>query len=283
MYKLTQQTQSRKISPKEAEYFLSLNNFPGQRSLNPLKVKKYCDIAIQGGFRPFNVSIATAPNGRKYMVNGQHCCSMVSITGRECNATIDYYRCDTDRDLWMLFASFDVHATRTQSQIIKGARGLLSNEKMRELPLRHLSTCGTALSLMRGEVLTPGAQCDKSEKVKLVDENPDFVLWSSIFHETPFLATVGVTTAMIATYRASKTGADKFWTMVKDGIGFISKQDPAFKLREDLRSRHLANLKPSKRYLVEYAISVSWWNSHRKGESRNSVKVGAMKELPKAI
>jgi hypothetical protein len=284
MYKLTQAPQSRKVTPKDCEYFLSLNNFPGQRTMNPLKVKSYGDIHRQGGFRPFNISVATAPNGQKYLVNGQHCCQMVQQTGKDCSATIEYFKCETDRDLWMLFGSFDVHATRSQSQIFKGARGLLASEELRELPLRHLSHCGAAISMMQGDAMSHIAKMsNKTDKVRFVDENPGFVSWAAAFHDTPFIATVGVLCAMFATYRVNKPESDKFWHQVKDGVNLKSKQDPIYRLREQLRSGCQTNMSSGSRFTFEYAVCVSWWNSYRSGDDRRIVKVAAMKEMPIAL
>src|SRR5690349_8632973 len=110
MYKLTNPPSVRKVTPKEVdEDFLPYNTFPGQRDLSGLKVRRYADGMEEGSMRPVDIAIATGPNGAKFLMNGQHVCHGIKIFGKPYNAIVSYYKCETEEDLWKLFATFDVH------------------------------------------------------------------------------------------------------------------------------------------------------------------------------
>jgi cold shock CspA family protein len=283
MYKLTQQTQVRKITPKEAEGFLAINNFPGQRNLNHVKARYYADMLVKGAFRPVNISVVTF-NRLRYLVNGQHVCTACIMAGKEMAANVDYYRCDSREELWALYASFDVNPTRTQGDIFKGARGQLSDARLHDVSLKHLAACGTALfNVMRPEVCFGLTTLDKGQKVKLVDDNPEFVIWSGQFHETRYMATVGVLSAMIATWNANREKAFEFWPVVRDGIGFTGKSDPRYLLRERLRDGLGEGMRARSGQFAEYATCISFWNDWRTGNTRRSVKVASMKSAPKPV
>lgn len=282
MYKLTQQTQNRRITPKEAETFLALNTFPGQRAYRPLKARHYADLLLLGALRPVNISFASGPSGVKHLMNGQHVCNACIMANREMSANIDYYRCDTDEDMWHLYASFDVHATRTQSDVFKGARAMLQDSRLHDLPLRHLSVCGSALLFASRDVVSFLIRdIGKTKKVDLVDKNPEFVLWASKFSENPVLSTVGCATAQVVTWRANSEKADEFWGVLDSGLGFTGKTDPRYILREKLGRGEQKNLKSVSKATAEYLLCVSYWNSWRTGTTRQLVKVASFKEMPK--
>jgi hypothetical protein len=286
MYRLSNAPCIRPVTPKESENdFLSINNFPGQRDLNPAKARAYADGLNDGSFRCAPIDIATGPNGVKYLMNGQHTCTAIVIHGKPVKCIVSHYICETEDDLWRLFATFDVHATRTQGQIFKGARPFLKDERLHGLPLRVLAACGSALAII-GDKGKPNfnkhSALSKTPKVEAVNTHSDEVIWVNAFlnRSTDHMLRVGVIAAMIATRRANKELAFSFWKLVADGIGVTSKDSPAYKLREKLIHSGWTANNTRNNHFVTYSICVTWWNCYVTGEKRNGVKVQAMKEAP---
>jgi len=207
--------------------------------------------------------------------------------GKPVKCIVSHYTCDSEDDLWHLFATFDVHATRTQGQIFKGARPFLKDDRLHAMPLRILSACGSALAII-GDKGKPNfnrhSSISKTPKVEAVNDNSDAVLWVNglINKNTQHLSRVGVIAAMIATRRANKEMADSFWKVVADGIGVTSKDSQAWRLREKLLHSG-ASLNSRHGHFIAYSICVSWWNSFVAGEKRNSVKIQVLKEAPAVL
>lgn len=281
MYKLTNQVQCRHITPEEAKRLLAINTFPGQRALNERKARGYSDMMRRGEMRPFDVAVMTLPDGKKHLANGQHCLNAVLINDAPFLATIAYYKCETLDDAWRLFATFDVHASRTEGHVMKAARGMFKSQALSEIALRTLQACGSAL-LILGDGKNPkfsGGSPSKTIKPTLVQNNEEQVLWIDLFSECRFLIKVPVVAAMIATYRANPDAAYEFWEKIKTGdnisgpLRIFRDFLIAGKLSSDTGGGH-------NKSRVVYAICISWWNSWMKGEERRGVKVGAMASLP---
>lgn len=282
MYKLTSQIQSRTVTPDEARHFLAINNFEGQRAMNPLKARYYADLIRDRLMRPPNIATAILNDGQKVLMNGQHCCQAIIISGKPFPCTIEHYKCDTAEDAWLLFASFDVHATRTEGHIMKAARGLF-NDNLKSIPLRTLQSAGSALFIL-GEGDNPrftGQPSNKAIKPKLVSENEDIVNWLSQFSDENYLVKVPVFCAMIATYRANQDAAKEFWGGIKDG-------DNLYGLTRSFRDLLMGNQLGinncgggHNRSRAIYIACICYWNSWMAGETRKQVKIAAMKDLPK--
>lgn len=294
MFKRTQQTLLRDITPKEAEAFLKLNDFPGQRPLNQLKARQYCDFMENGTMRPVDVAVMTMPNGIKHLANGQHVLTGIIKYGNPFPARIDYYKCETETDAWHLFSTFDTHASRTDRHIAKAARGLLENEAMRTIPLRVLSSCAAALFYVNsgkdGRPDFTARPNSKTEKVDGLNANDTEVLEAAFIigpesNGNNPLTRVGVVAAIIMSAKANAKSAHKFWEAVRTGEN-LTRSHPAYKLREWLRepvSRHMSNDGARGNHMIQYIVCISWWNSFVTNQPRTSVKVSAMKEIPAVI
>lgn len=235
MYKLTNQLVNKKMTPKDAEHFLTLNNFPGQRKLQESKAKRYSELIVSGFMRPVEISFALLPDGNRYLMNGQHVCQGCIWSGKEMTATISYFKCESWSDALELFATFDVHAARTQGQVFHAARGLFKDDRLHTVPLRLLNSAGSALV-----VIEPGfavfsmasRTADKTSKIHLVEKYADEVMWVASIPQSEIIWRVGVLAAAFDTYRKNKVEAEKFWKSVVEGISFKSKLDPAKKCRD---------------------------------------------------
>jgi len=288
MYKLTGPIQNKEVTPKEAESFLAINNFAGQRKLNVIKARRYADMMDTGEMRPVDIAIMTLPNGQRQLVNGQHVCHGIMLRGKPYKAVVSYYRCEELKDAWRLFSTFDSHATRTERQIMGGARGAFEDSRLHDIALRTLQSCGSALVAL-GDGLAPNFKNkvgDKKAKVEAVENHPEEVACVSfiIGSETrSHLARVGVVAAIIATLRANEKMAFKFWESVRTGELLVST-DPEYQLRKHLLSGEARIASSSgggcdmNRYW--FILSICWWNSWMNNEQRRSVKVLAVRDYP---
>jgi len=285
MYKEKQKPQIVKLTPKEAEKMLSINNFPGQRRLNPEKAKMYADNMRDGRQRRVEIStVHVTENDTDYLMNGQHNCSAVVATGVPCEAVIVCYECDTMEDAWRLFTTFDVSGNRTDQQFILSRKGMFKDECLRDLTPRLLLLCGSALYSL-GNGTTPTFHkvvlCDKTVKCDLIEKHSDDVLFVNRFKCHKHLMRSGVVCAMIATYRKNKKEADKFWNKVGSGE-MLEHGEPAKKLRDMLlKTSFGGNCKGGIGFISAcFVISVAWWNSYRTGDNREHVQITAFKTFP---
>ena len=284
MYTESRQAVQKHLTPKDAEELLALNNFPHQRPYKPIVGRKYADNMKDGAQRRIEVAVAKVKeNGTSYLVNGQHCCNAVMIYGKPYPATVSYYSCDTMEDAWRLFASFDVHLSRTERLFMGARREMFEDERLRNTPLRVLECCGTALyALGSGSDPRFGVcakvKTDKADAVALYSDEVNFV---AKFNSYDALILVPVVTAMIATWRKNPAAAGEFWGKVATGE-MLTPSDQRMKLRDVLSKRSaFSSMRGRDRNAAIYATCVSWWNSWRTGEQRRSVKLNAMNAMPK--
>jgi hypothetical protein len=285
MYAESRQPVFKDVGPKEAEAFLALNNFPGQRKFNPSKGKNYADNMADGRHRRVEIAIAKVRSTKTdYLMNGQHNCRGIMLYGKHYPAVVSYYSCDSMEDAWRLFATFDVHASRTEQQFMHARRGLFKDERLHDIPLRVLQSCGTALyALGNGTDPLFGMKSNaKTEKADLVERNPGEVLFVSQYTEFPHVMLTPAVTAVIATYRKNAKAAQEFWDKVGTGE-MLSLADPRRRLRDALMSgSHLTNTKGGGSSMrASYIACILWWNSWRNGGNRKIIKVSTLKEIPK--
>lgn len=285
MYKLVK-TETRSVTPQEAKSFLLLNTFAGQRTPNNRNIRRYADAILDGKMRPVQIAIATLRDGSQVMMNGQHVCYAIELAETEQLAHVEHYECQTNEDAWQLFATFDVHQSRTQKQIFKAAHGLFNDSRLSEVPLAILAACGTALMCIDGKAEpnfhASARATEKTLQPALVDKYADEVLAVNRWNTRKHMIRVGVIAAIIQTLRKDNKKAITFWTLISDGIGFTSKQDPAYRLREDLLDG-LPTIGGSNRHKAFYCLCISWWNSWITGDKRQSVKVRSIERLPKVL
>lgn len=279
------------ITPRRCEALLGLNTFEGQRPLSRQVAEKYANAMRDGTWLRGEIAIAESPDGTRLLMNGQHQCHAALQAQRTFNAVVDVYQCQSNEDLWHLFAQFDGHRPRTERHVLKAARGLFESESLRNLPCRLLEKCGSALLFLGGNGLKPNFHTvtpSKTMKADLVQKYEVDVL--RLGHYTPDLyskLTIPVVTAMIVTYRVNEAKAREFWDRVLIGDD-LKRGSPQWHLSRALNGE--VNLTRSQigtngrdRSAILYAMCISWWNSYVTGQPRTCVKVSAMKSVPEAL
>lgn len=284
MYAESRQPVFKIVTPKDAEAFLAINNFPGQRAYKPLKGKQIADNMDAGTHRRVEIAVAKVrESGVEYLMNGQHTSNAILIYGKPYPGVVSYYSCDTMEDAWRLFATFDVHASRTEQQFMKARRGIFSDERLHAVSLRVLQCCGSALYAL-GAGTDPdfgnGTAKSKTEKADLVERHAEDVVFVASFDKHDGLIAVPIVTAIIATARKNKERASEFWNSVATGE-MLKASDPRMRLHDAISGTGFNAFRGRDRNKALYSICVSFWNSWRSGETRKCVKLQAMKSLPK--
>jgi len=282
MYKLVVARQI-DVAPHKAESLIRLNTFQGQRPMSPRVINTYANLMLTDRFRVAEIAVAVMPDGTQYLMNGQHTCQSGIMAKKTFKASYQEYSCETDQDLWMLFGSFDVHRARSESNIMKAARGLFENEELNAVPLRVLQVSASAL-LYLGSGMTPNfatRALTKVDKASLVDKHKEDVLitheYCSHFGKS---MQVGVVIALMATFRKNPGKARVFWDRVILGDK-LERGTPQYALNHFLYA--LAGKVPNggmSGHITRYKTCVAWWNSFIDGTNRSVVKIKAMKTLP---
>jgi len=270
------------VTPHKAEAFLHLNTFAGQRPLDGQVVTRYANYMKECKFRVAEIALAMAPDGVQYLFNGQHVCNAGILSGCTFKASYQEYVAPTNTDLWRLFGTFDTHRGRSETNIIKAARGLFVHQELSVIPLAVLKLTGAAL-LYLGEGTSPRFGINplsKSDKPELVDAHTEeTLLVHSYVMQSAFPLRVAVVVALLATFRANAAKAQEFWDRVTIGDN-LKRGTPQYNLHKYLiqpTDHNRGGLKTHTRY---YKTCVAWWNSFVDGTNRRVVNVQAMKSLP---
>jgi|CryBogDrversion2_1035201.scaffolds.fasta_scaffold13716_2 hypothetical protein len=284
MYKESRQPVFKPLTPQEADIFLAINDFPGQRKLNPMKAKLYADNMENGTHRRIELAVVRVNDtDKEFLVNGQHNCRAVGMYGKPYPAVISYYIANNMEEAWRLFATFDVHATRTEGQFMHARRGIFKDARLHAVPLRVLTLCGTALVIL-GDGESPvfflnHGKC-RTIKADAVEAHPDDVLFVAQYAEQQHMIRIGVIAAMIATLRKNREAAKTFWDYVASGDTVHTH--PCRKVRDGLLdTRYLHSVTGgSVAQQSAYDFCITWWNAWRTGANRKIVKVRAMMSRP---
>ncbi len=275
------------ITKRRSETLALLNTFEGQRPINRTQIAILSAAMSDGSFRRGEIAIAHFGD-KEILMNGQHQLRSSIETGQTFCAALDRYRVQNEQDLWRLFATFDVHKPRTAGDVMRAAKPLLSNELLRSVPLRVLSTCGSALVYL-GEGTKPTfgtTVAARSLRAELVDKFSEDVLFVAKWSDHIPMLKTGVVVAMIVTHRKNPDAVAEFWDRVIVGDN-LQKGSPQFQLRrtivEGLRStKQLAG--GSRTLIAIYGTCIHWWNAYISGQPRKLVRTSRIdKELPEAL
>jgi len=284
-YYRTQALICKAVAPHESMKYLEINTFPGQRKLNQQKANQYAALMQSGEMRPVDIDVALCPGGLRYLMNGQHVCTGIVVYGKPYEARIQHWKCETETDAWHLFGTFDVHASRTEQQIIKAARPFLG--ELRDVPLSVLQACGSAIMMLTTDPPSFGTvKTIKTQKADMLLPHSEEVQWIASLSETAGKDRRGIfrvpsVAGMIATYRKNPDKADEFWRSVASGE-MLRRGSAQWNLSNVLLSgvTEKNTLGGGTRNRVFYTYCIVYWNSWRSNTARRCVKFGAMKKVP---
>lgn len=281
MYELIEKPSLQTINAKRAKELLELNTMECQRNLKLSHVEMLKRKMSEKLFRVG--SIAIAKNGKsnsEIIVNGQHTLTACAEGGFTIQAFFERYKYHTAEDLSLLYQQFDPSsAGRRLGDLVKveaHALGLHWPERI----------CSLVVS---GAVLITGAgsKLAADQKAGLLQQyirEGEFINEIMGGGDSLHMQRQGVAASMIRTWQKNKSGANEFWTKVRDGE-LIRKNDPESHLRTFLLTHRpsLGNQGTSpNRILVhhhEYMYRcITAWNAYRRGVQLNVFKY--LKDYP---
>jgi len=276
-YRESNPIQNTCVDPERAKQLLVLNTWEGQRTLSKSKVDHYVNMMRTGQMRRVDIAIMNVNGYGSWLANGQHVLNAIIEYGNSFPVSIATYGCDTMRDAADLFATFDVHATRTQTQIIKSYKHTFDDERITSQPDRALSLCANAFwYIMNGctfkklSTSTP----DKTLKPKLLISYPDDVAAVSKYCKGYFRKTAVVAAIIQTVRKVGAATAYTFWDAVDTG-SMLRSCDPRYRLRETLINksyRKMSTVNVYSRMDEEYRLCISAWNSWRAGKTIKNLR-----------
>ena len=272
-----------RLTAVKAAELLKFNTFLGQRAMIEFVVQTRMGQITDGTFREAEVVLGTAPDGAIYLMNGQHTCEACRRLGTTIDIWYAEYECETDTDMWKLFASFDTHLGRSQRQIMKAARGLFVHEELHGVRLEVLQLCGAALYAL-GAGLIPNFNTKgmgKVDRVAAVDTfAKEVIVIDGYVPQSAIRLKVSIVTAILVTFRVNAKRGREFWDRVLIGDD-LKRDTPQHRLNKYLTGDSKP-LKGGSMHAIIYKTCIGFWNSFMDGDDRQSVKARAMKELPQA-
>lgn len=274
----------RAVALRMAEKHASMQHSPTERDLDPKHVEELVSRIKGGRMIPF--CWATVKYGSKtYRMNGQHSSSALLAAADSTPVRVvihfDEFEAGTPEAMAELFRQFDSRISTRSRQDVAGAyQGLVL--ALEKVDRRHgkLGVEGVAWYQRSIEKL-PVQSGDDLYGMFLNESYHPFLRWLNgvLSVKTPELKNAPVVGAMYATYIASESGAQEFWTHVARG-DLVDDDDP-----RSVLSRALVEIKENKDVprpapAEFYAKCVKAWNAFRGGEKVRSLSVNTKKGLP---
>jgi hypothetical protein len=122
------------VSAEQAADFLDKTTFLGQRKLDLVHVRYLAGLMRDGSFRPASpAEFAELPDGRRFLVNGQHTMSAIVDYGGAIDLNITIYSVDDMVGIGVLYNTFDRNKPRSlkdnwQALDMKKRYAMLDNE-----------------------------------------------------------------------------------------------------------------------------------------------------------
>lgn len=277
------------ITPEQAEKYLLLNTFAGQRNIRENHVLQLAQKMEDGRFHVGNIAFVHR-DGETMLADGQHQLTACPLAKKPFKAVQqDYYLNGEDdaQSMARVFSQFNVDSARTRAEIAWIFGCQLGWESW---PRRVVSLLSSALAaLQTGAFLASASMMSKDDAAALLAQNTKVCEWvhEMGIGENRHLRRMATVAAMIATFRKSQKAATEFWSAVRDGDG-LARNDPRFVLREYLKDASLqGGLKnPVQRQISDgramFSKCVHAWNAWREDRT-TPLKYFPKAEIPKPV
>jgi hypothetical protein len=258
----------------DAQRMLAYPTFEGERPLRPEHVAILKLAYMEGIFREESVEIITAYNRedkQTYRMNGRHTSEMLvalqdekDFKGTQLNVRQLAYIVEDFEAMRTLYSTIDRGAPRTSSHmIITLLVGIQGFENIPQDILKKLAEgFGTWFWPVRGRRRLHGpehkAHLMKGD-FKNVVLNVFKIFKDASKHDVKHMLKSNVMAAMIGTFRTNISKSEEFWSMVRDGLGFKNKNDPARQLREMLLEHGQKKKYSSDQIMMFCLYAWNWW------------------------
>ncbi len=256
------------ITPAMATEMLKRNT--NNRPLSEGIIKKYARQMMAGEWHRTPLPIIFSKAGR--LIDGQH--RLAAIVLGECVIATDVAFGTSDA----AFAFIDVGKKRSPADVfsINGVANssLMASAMARVINIQDQWSEGMAVHRATG--ITPAQLYGRFQ------DHPDLPASAPaghLFHRAKLIEPALAAALHYLCAKKSRPMADKFFSLVADGIGFTSKNNPAARLRDRLISNMGADEKLGLRRKA--ALIVKAWNAHRDGRSVGVLKFGDDEAYPR--
>lgn len=268
-----------------AEWLYSMKRVPRERTIKPSRLSQLANDIERGDIIMFRWAYATL-DGENYRVNGQHTSYMFqngTPIPENAIASLEHYACDSIDDVIDLWSLYDSQvSSRTKVELTANMQE--SRPAIKDCLSKTVQLCQGALSIERfGFGYTN--KVSVSQKLETIRQNEDFVVWADQFMLALYLRRVGITYAMLMTYRRNPTAATAFWKEVVEGSNpdpkSGSRQLQVYALSHAPNSGMGARTNKAKATWNDMAsTAITCWNYWRKGRAIS--RLVRSKEMPDA-
>lgn len=269
-----------KMAPGTAKRILDELNFPGQRPINSSRVYGKKLAIITGNWMgSFPVDFAVLPDGRIWLLDGQHRLTAISEQDVPTSITLRLIEVDSEKEAKKLYAGYDLtESVRTTRQIID-AVGIAKEIGISERLAKTLYEAAPIL-LNNMEPLTGSANVQQHPEIfakqKRLEAIPEWAKEAKEFEAlvspaTPALKakikTSGPLSVALYTLRHQPARAREFWAGLAKNDG-LRRGDPRATLIQDYLTRSVGS--GSNRQRVQQTTLA--WNAFCEGRDLKIIK-----------
>lgn len=268
------------LSPGTAKRILEELNFPGQRPINSARVYGKKLAIITGDWvGSFPVDFAALPDGRIWLLDGQHRLTAISEQDTPVFITLRLIEVDSEKDAKKLYAGYDLtESVRTTRQIID-AVGIAKEVGITERLARSVFEA-SAILLNNMEPITGSANVRKRPEIFAKQKRLEAISeWAKEAKEFELLVnsaapalkakikTSGPLSVAIYTLRHQPARAREFWSGLAKNDG-LRRGDPRATLIQDYLTRSVGT--GSNRQRVQQTTLA--WNAFCEGRDLKIIK-----------
>ena len=283
---------------------LELVQVPYERKLRDTHVAYLINCMKRETFRPEMVRLTSCiceeavheqPKGTEFRMNGQHTCwAMIEMPNDyKCPGKIILakYIAKTAQDMRLLYASIDRIAPRTRANVITAH--LADTAQFKGLPLTVIEYLSQGYSFYKWPLINDRRKHDGDDTAYLMQSKDANLVNTVCAYLTTFSITnLGwlrrspVIAAMFTTFDKAVKASGEFWDCVREGTGFIDKNDPRLRLRNALMTSRITKgqkqvtKRASEEEMFRWCISA--WNAWRRGDTLTALRAVMNADRPKA-
>lgn len=269
------------VAPGVAQRMLDELNFPGQRPVDSGRVYGHRYAIVTGDWLEGHViTFVALPDGRVWLVDGQHRLTAISEGGCNVSTTIRLVPVESEREAREFYAGFDKRSSvRTSRQLVEAVRP----ERVEGLSTRLATKLYEAAPLLLNnlEPIVGSANMRAHAEIFLQSNRMRVVAeWGSeaieyqqiVSHATSGLRkklneNTGLIAVALYTLRHQPVNASEFWSGLARNDG-LKKGDPRHTLIDDLMTRNLQS--GSVRQRVQQSTIA--WNAWFEGRALKIIK-----------
>lgn len=269
------------LAPQTAQRIVEELNFPGQRPVDRSRVQNRLLWLTTGRWsHAFSITLARLPDGRLWLVDGQHRLHAIVLHGEPVKVRIIVHDVQSEDEARALFAGFDrSDSVRTDIQMLNAAQlsarsGLsktMTSALYKAVPFL-LMGLQTGRGQWQGEAFVPARQVESKMDALLewVEEAKKYSadIANADSHIKRKLMGAGCMAVALMTYRYQPERAHAFWHGIACNNG-LARNDPRNRLIADFAERQL-NAGSAMQSVLQPALA---WNAFCTGRELKILRI----------